>query len=49
MSELERAGVPRASWNVGQLMGLNGFASLLPLAIVWIVAAVAWTAAGRRQ
>ena len=49
MSELERAGVPRASWNLGQLMGLNGLASLLPLAIVWIVTAVAWTAAGRRR
>jgi hypothetical protein len=49
MSELERGGVLRASWNLGQLMGLNGFASLLPLAIVWIVTAVAWTVAGRRQ
>jgi hypothetical protein len=49
MSDLERAGVPRAAWNLGQLMGLGGFASLLPLAIAWIVTAVAWTAAGRRR
>jgi hypothetical protein len=48
MSELERAGVPRASWNLGQLAGLNGFASLVPLAIAWAIAAAAWVRADRR-
>jgi hypothetical protein len=48
MSELESAGVPRASWNLGQLIGLNGFTSLLPLALAWITAGVAWTRAGWR-
>ena len=52
MSELERAGVPRAAWNLGQLIGLNGFASLLPLVLIWGLAGAAWislgTSAGRR-
>jgi len=48
MSELEAAGVPRAAWNLGQLIGLHGFVSLLPLASIWIVAGVAWVRAGRR-
>jgi hypothetical protein len=43
LSELERRGVPRASWNAGQrLFGLNGHASLLPLVAVWALCAVAW-------
>lgn len=42
MSELERSGVPRAAWNLGQLMGLSGLASLLPLLIVWGIGVGAW-------
>ncbi len=42
MSELVRRGVPRASWNVGQKLGLRGHASLLPLVAIWIGAFVAW-------
>jgi hypothetical protein len=42
MSRLERDGVPRASWNVGQLAGLRGHASLLPLAIIWILGLIGW-------
>ena len=42
LSQLERDGIPRASWNVGQLLGLRGHASLLPLLIVWIVAYGVW-------
>ena len=49
MSVLEARGVPRASWNLGQLMGLSGFASLLPLAAVWLAGIVAWVGAGRRR
>jgi hypothetical protein len=46
MSRLVREGVPRESWNLGQLIGLRGHASLLPLAAIWILAAVAWVRAG---
>jgi hypothetical protein len=42
MSELVRRGVPRASWNLGQKLGLRGHASLLPLVAIWIGAFVAW-------
>jgi len=31
--------VPHASWNLGEIAGLHGLTSLLPLAFVWIVAA----------
>jgi hypothetical protein len=49
MSELERRGVPRASWNVGQrLFGLRGHASLVPLVAVWLVGLVVWVRIGRR-
>jgi hypothetical protein len=41
MSQWEREGFPRASWNVGQLAGLKGHASLLPLAALWILGALA--------
>jgi hypothetical protein len=30
----------RASWNLGELMGLRGHASVLPLAAIWIAAAL---------
>ena len=42
MSELEAAGVPRAAWNLGQLIGLRGLMSLVPLFGIWVVAAMAW-------
>ncbi|HEX3704610.1 MAG TPA: hypothetical protein VHU82_14870 [Vicinamibacterales bacterium] len=32
--------VPHASWNLGEIAGLHGLPSLLPLALVWLVAAV---------
>jgi hypothetical protein len=38
---------PKAAWNLGMKLGLRGFASLAPLALVWIVCAVWLTAAGR--
>jgi hypothetical protein len=41
-SELERLGVPRASWNLGQRLGLSGHASILPLLGLWIAAFVWW-------
>ena len=41
MSRWERDGIPRASWNVGQLAGLRGHASLLPLAVLWMLGAAA--------
>ena len=47
------AAVPRASWNLGQLLGLTGHASLLPLLAIWMLGAVAWVLVGppsaRRQ
>jgi hypothetical protein len=49
-SELERRGVPRASWNLGQrLFGLDGHASLLPLLGLWIVAGLCWRALASRE
>ncbi|HEX7140655.1 MAG TPA: hypothetical protein VF219_22575 [Vicinamibacterales bacterium] len=30
--------IPHAAWNLGELMGLQGLVSLLPLAIVWLAA-----------
>jgi hypothetical protein len=38
---------PKAAWNLGMKLGLRGFASLAPLALVWIVCAVWLTVAGR--
>jgi hypothetical protein len=32
---------PKAAWNLGMKMGLNGHASLIPLAVVWFGAGVA--------
>jgi hypothetical protein len=45
MSELEAAGVARAAWNLGQLVGLRGFMSLIPLFGLWLAAGVAWARA----
>jgi len=41
LSELEENGVPRASWNLGQLVGLTGHASLVPLYLIWLMGAIA--------
>jgi hypothetical protein len=30
--------IPHAAWNLGELMGLQGLTSLLPLAVVWLAA-----------
>jgi hypothetical protein len=32
--------IPHASWNLGELMGLQGLASLLPLALIWTAAII---------
>jgi hypothetical protein len=42
LSDLERRGVPRAAWNLGQRAGLSGHASLVPLFVVWIAGLVWW-------
>jgi hypothetical protein len=42
LSDLERRGVPRAAWNLGQRAGLTGHASLFPLLVVWIAGIVWW-------
>jgi hypothetical protein len=36
------AGSSHGAFNLGQLVGLNGLASLLPLLAIWALAAVAW-------
>lgn len=37
--------VPRAAWNLGEIAGLHGLASLLPLGLIWIAGArMLWTA-----
>ena len=46
LSQLELQGVPRASWNLGQKIGLQGHLSLLPLAVVWILG---WVLLKRRK
>jgi hypothetical protein len=37
------------AWNLGQLVGLPGLASLLPLALLWAVAASLWTLHSRTR
>ena len=32
--------IPHASWNLGEILGLEGLVSLLPLALVWLIAAI---------
>jgi hypothetical protein len=32
--------VPRAAWNLGEIAGLRGHATLVPLALVWIAGGV---------
>jgi hypothetical protein len=32
--------IPHAAWNLGEIAGLQGLASLLPLLLVWLVAAI---------
>jgi hypothetical protein len=39
--------VPHASWNLGQIMGLRGLASLVPLVLIWIATAIALGLSGR--
>jgi hypothetical protein len=39
-SNLRGGRIPHAAWNLGELAGLHGHASLIPLLLVWIVAAV---------
>lgn len=42
-------GAPRAAWNLGQLMGLTGLASLVPLLAVWAACAALYVIGGRRH
>ena len=35
------AGGPHGAFNLGQIMGLHGLASLLPLLAIWVMAAIA--------
>ena len=37
------------AFNVGQLLGLRGLGSLIPLLAVWAIAAVVWTRIGRAE
>ena len=37
---LRGGGDPHAAWNLGEIAGLRGLPSLLPLALVWAVAAI---------
>ncbi|MFH0900665.1 MAG: hypothetical protein V2A73_08560 [Pseudomonadota bacterium] len=39
----------RHAWNMGQLVGLRGHASLLPLAAIWFLAAYGWWWLGRGE
>jgi hypothetical protein len=40
VAHLRGGGDPHAAWNLGELAGLRGLPSLLPLAFIWIAAAV---------
>jgi hypothetical protein len=42
LDALPRGGAQRAAWNLGERAGLKGLASLLPLFVVYVAAAVAW-------
>src|SRR3954454_2947474 len=39
VSRLRGSGDPHAAWNLGEIAGLRGLPSLLPLAVIWIIAA----------
>jgi len=39
VGHLRGGGDPHAAWNLGEIAGLRGLPSLLPLAVVWILAA----------
>jgi hypothetical protein len=40
VEHLRGGGDPHAAWNLGEIAGLRGLASLLPLAMIWLGAAV---------
>ena len=40
VEHLRGGGDPHAAWNLGELVGLRGLASLLPLALIWAAAAL---------
>jgi hypothetical protein len=40
VEHLRGGGDPHAAWNLGELAGLRGLASLLPLALIWAAAAL---------
>jgi hypothetical protein len=40
VEHLRGGGDPHAAWNVGELVGLRGLPSLVPLALVWALAAI---------
>ena len=39
VSHLRGGGEPHAAWNLGEIAGLRGLASLIPLLIIWAIAA----------
>ena len=38
---------PHGAFNLGQLLGLHGLASLLPLLLIWAIAAAIWFSIAR--
>ena len=38
VEHLRGGGDPHAAWNLGELAGLRGLSSLLPLVVVWVIA-----------
>ena len=39
VEHLRGGGDPHAAWNLGEVAGLRGLPSLLPLLVIWIIAA----------
>jgi hypothetical protein len=49
MLTVAEAGGEHGAFNLGQLMGLRGLASLIPLFVIWGVGAVGWWRMGRAE
>ncbi len=39
--QLRGGSIPHAAWNLGEVAGLHGHLSLVPLGVIWVVAAAA--------
>jgi hypothetical protein len=48
-NRLRGGAVPHASWNLGEIMGLRGLTSLIPLVLIWIATAVALRLSARSR